>query len=124
MPLHYNIDPKERLVRIVGTGVVSMSSTIAEVERVAADPRFEPRFMVIFDLREVHYEAELKDGDELAAVLRQKKSDFQNKFAVVVPGSLLLLVKLYCLLANMAGFEKIMPFTDMEEAEKWCSAQA
>ena len=120
MPLTYEITQRDAHVRIIGTQAVSMPSMIAVVERVAADPRFQSHFTVIFDLQDARYTAELDDGDELAAVLRQKRNDFQNKFAVVVPESLGFMARLYCLLGNMAGFDKIRSFTDMEEAEKWC----
>ena len=86
MGLSYDIDPQEAHVRIIGTGPVSMPGMIAVVEQVAADPRFQSDFRVIFDLRAAKYTAELNDGDELAAVLRQKRSDFQNKFDFSVSG--------------------------------------
>jgi hypothetical protein len=118
--LSYDIDPQEGHVRIVGTGTVSMPSMIAVVERAAADPRFRSRFTVVFDLREAQYTAELSDGDALAAVLKEKRTDFQNRFALVVPESLHVLARLYCVLAGMGGFDKIRCFTDLREAREWC----
>jgi hypothetical protein len=120
MPLRYEIVAAERHVRIEGRGSVTMPGMIAVVERVAADPGFKPEFTVVFDLREASYAADLQDGDALAAILRQKKSDFRSRFAVVVPESLHFLAKLYCQLANIAGFDRIRCFTAMEEARQWC----
>ena len=71
-----------------------MTAMIAVIERVAADPRFRSEFTVIFDLRAATYEAELADGEALAAVLGKKRADFQNRFAVVVPESLHFLARL------------------------------
>ena len=122
MPLHYNIDPDEAHVCITGTGKLSMPAMIAEVERVAADPRFCSDFTVTLDLRDAEYSAELSDGETLVAVLKQKKTDFQNRFALVVPERLHFLARLYCELAHVAGFDKIQCFTCMEEARKWCWA--
>ena len=122
MPLDYSIDPDRAHVCIVGTGPVSMRSMIAVVERVAADTHFSSHFTVTFDLRDVEYTAELGDGNTLAAVLRRKDSDFQNRFAVVVSEPLHFLARLYCALTHMAGFDKIECFTDMEEAREWCGA--
>jgi len=68
-----------------------MTAMIAVIGWVVADPRFRSDFTVTFDLREATYDAELADGETLAAVLGKKRTDFQNRFAVVVPESLHLL---------------------------------
>jgi hypothetical protein len=120
MPLAYEIVAEDPQVRVVGTGAVSMASMIAIIQQVAADPRFRSQFTVTFDLRATTYTAELADGEALVAVLRQKKTDFQNRFAVVVPDALHVLGKLYCLLAAMGGFDKIKCFPSIEEAQAWC----
>ena len=124
MPLIYEIDSQEGLVTVRGTGTVSMPAMIEVIERVAADPQFRPRFTVIYDLREVQYTAELSDGEALARVLKQKKTDFQSRFAVLVPESLHFLARLYCVLANVAGFDKIQCFTDETQAREWCRGGA
>ena len=124
MPLSYVIVDEAPQVRVVGTGSLSMSAMISVMREVAADPLFHSHFTVTFDLREASYTAELADGDTLAAVLRQKKSDFQNRFALVVPESLHFLAKLYCSLVTMGGFENIKSFTSMDRAQEWCRMQA
>ena len=123
MSLSYVINPEKSHVQVFGAGKVTMPAMIEIIQKVAADSRFSPQFTVIFDLRGVQYTAELADGDALATVLRQRKNNFQNRFAVVVPEHLQVLAKLYCLLANMGGFDKIMPFTDMVKAGEWLSAR-
>ena len=122
MPLTYEIDPLAAHAQATAVGVVSMTAMIDVIERMAADPRYRTHFTIIFDLRVASYTAELSDGDALAAVLRQKKTDYQNRFAVVVGESLHLLARLYCLLANMAGFQLIRCFADMDEAQAWVRA--
>ena len=123
MPLGYDIVTEAPQVRVVGSGTVSMSAMIAIIGRVAADPRFHSHFTVTFDLRAATYTAELADGDALAAVLSQKNADFQNRFAVVVPESLHFLVRLYCALTALGGFDKIQCFASMDEAQEWCRMQ-
>jgi hypothetical protein len=120
--LHYSIDPERETALITGDGPMFMTTMIEAVEGVARDPAFRPRFTVIFDLRQARYTAMIADGDALADVLRKKGGDFRNRFAVVVPESLHILAKLYCLVVTMAGFDRIRCFTDMEEAERWCCA--
>ena len=122
MGLGYDIVDEAPYVRVVGTGAVSMSGMIAIFQKVAEDPRFHSHFTVTFDLRKATHRAELADGDVLAAVLNQKKTDFQNRLAVVVPESLHLLARLYCALTTLGGFDKIQCFTSLDQAQDWCRA--
>jgi len=123
MPIDYEISADAPQVRVVATGPVSMAEMIATIRKVAVDPDFRPSFTVTFDLRAATYTAELPDGDALASVLRQKKGNFQNRFAVVVPESLHVLGRLYCALAAVGGFDRIRCLTSMEQAEAWCRQQ-
>jgi hypothetical protein len=122
MPIDYDIVPEAPQVRVVATGAVTMAAMIAVFDRIAADPCFDSFFTLTVDMREASYTAELADGDALAAVLKQKKSNFQNRLALVVPQSLLFMGRLYCSLVTVGGFDKIRCFTDMEQAEDWCRA--
>ncbi len=122
MPVDYSIDPEESHVRVVGMEKVTMAKMIALFDQIADDPSFHSQFTVLVDLRTARYTAELADGDALAAVLRQKRTDFQNRLAIVVPPSLHVLTRLYCSLVRLGGFDKIECFTEMEPAEEWCRA--
>ena len=124
MSSEYTIDPKEGLVRIQCVGKISMAAAIEIFERVAADAHYQPHFRVLFDVRLARYTADLNDGDELVAVLRKKDRAYQNKVAVVVPESLHIIAKLYCLLSNTAGFDRIMTFTDLDQAKAWLSGSS
>ncbi len=119
MPVEYEIISDAMQARVVGTGAVSMAAMITIFDRIAADPLFHSHYTTLVDLRTARYTAELADGDALTAVLRQKKTDFQNKLALVVPESLHLLARLYCSLVTLGGFDKIHCFTDIEKAEEW-----
>lgn len=105
---------------ITGNGAVTMAGMIAFVEQVAADPRFRPQYTVILDLRRADYAADFEDGEKLAASLKRRRTDFQNKFAVVVADELYLLGKLYCVMSRMGGFEKLQCFKDLDQARAWC----
>jgi len=124
MSLEYTIDPKEGLVHIQGVGELSMPAAIAIFEKIAADTHFQSHFRVLFDVRLARYTAELSDGDELVAVLRKKDRAYQNKVAVVVPEFLHVIAKLYCLLSITAGFDRIMTFTELDQAKAWLSGSS
>ena len=120
MELHYDIDAGREHVRIAGTGRLTMPAMVAVVDRVAEDPRFSSRFSVLFDLSDAEYTAELGDGEAFVAALRRRLEDFQGRFALMVPTSLHFLAQMYCLLAQMGGFDRMQCFTDRDEALKWC----
>ena len=122
MGLRYEIDLAAARVQIIGTGRLSMPAMIAVVDEVAMDPRFDTHFTVIFDIRDADYTAELNDGDAFVTALNRREADFQNRFALVVPGSLLVLAKLFCLLAQVSGIDRIQCFTDIGLAQTWCGA--
>lgn len=119
MPVSYDIFSDDMHVKVVGTGKVSMSAMISLFDEIVADDRFRSHFTILVDLRSAKYTAEMADGDALAAVLRQKRTDFQNRLALVVPESLRVLARLYCALVKLGGFEQIRCFTEMEEAKGW-----
>jgi len=120
MGLDYTIDPSAAQVSVVGSGHLSMSQMLAVVERVAEDPRFRSQYTVIYDIRRSDYAARLEDGDAFAATLKRREASFQNRFALVVPESLHMLARLYCVVASVAGVDRLKCFTDMEAAAAWC----
>jgi hypothetical protein len=99
-----------------------MPEMIAVVDRIAADNRFRSDFAVIFDIRQCEYTAELADGDMFVQALHRRQESFQNRFALVVPDSLLVLASLFCLLAQVGGVDRIKSFTRIEDAGDWCAA--
>jgi len=120
MGMRYEIDQAVANVRIIGTGHLSMPEMISVVDAVAEDPRFCSNFTVIFDIRNANYTAELNDGDAFVAALKRREVNFQNRFALVVPESIHILAKLFCLLAQVSGIDRMQCFTDIGEARKWC----
>ena len=123
MPLQYEINPADETVHVIGTGMLLMPEMIAVVDEVAEDPAFHPDFCMLFDLRDGDYNAELRDGDAFVAALKRRMSNFQNRFALIVPPHLHFLAKLYSVLAEVGGFDQMKCFTDMDEARKWCGCQ-
>jgi hypothetical protein len=120
MGLTYNIDASAMQVRIVGSGPLTMAQMLAVVDRVAEDPLFRSLYTVIYDIRRVDYTAQLEDGDAFAAALKHREASFQKRFAIVVPEYLHVLARLYCLVASVAGVDRLKCFTEMEEAVTWC----
>lgn len=122
MPVGYDIISDDMHVNVVCTEKVSMSEMISIFDEIAADSRFQSNFTVLVDLRSARYTAELADGDALASVLKEQRTDFQNRLALVVPDSLHLMARLYCALVKLGGFEKINCFRNTEDAEEWYKA--
>jgi hypothetical protein len=120
MPLRYDIDSTKAHVHIIGTDRVTMPEMVEAVDRVAVDRRFCSHFTVIFDLRDAEYTAELNDGNVFVAALKRRQDNFQGRFALLLPASLQVLGSLYCLLAEVAGIDRMKCFTAVDEARKWC----
>jgi hypothetical protein len=120
MGLSHDMDPSEALVRVVGTGALTMPQMIAAVDRAAEDPRFHSDFAVVFDIRAGDYVPELDDGQAFAAALGRREEAFQGQFALVVPEHLHFLARLYCVVAEVAGVDRMKAFTDIDEALAWC----
>ena len=120
MRLSYDIDPSAAQARITGHGQLTMAQMLAVVDQVAEDARFRSHYTVVYDIRDVDYAAQLDDGDAFATTLKRREANFQNRIALVVPESLHLLARLYCVVARVAGVDRIQCFTDMEEALTWC----
>jgi hypothetical protein len=120
MPFCSDFDEPGQHVRVTGRGRVTMPETIAAIEEVERDSRFRPEFSLLLDIRAADYTADLQDGEVLAEVLRARRTAAPERIAIAVPESLVFLIKLYCLLANVAGFPAIRCFTDAAAAEEWC----
>jgi len=120
MSLLYEIDVEKGVVSIVGKGGLPMSTMIDVVDAVAEDHRFRSNFTVIFDLRHADYAAEISGGEAFVSALKRRQDDFLNRFALVVPEHLHVLAKLYSVLADVGGFDRMQCFLDIEEARRWC----
>ena len=120
MAIAYSVDSATAHVRLVGTGVVTMSMVVSTFDQIATDPAFRPHFTVLIDNRQSSYTAELQDGDELVLALKRRRDDFPSPVALLVPKSLHVLARLYCLLIETSGIHTVRCFTDMAEALQWC----
>lgn len=124
MAMRYSIDTAAGRVHIRGVGTLTMPAMIAAVDEVAADREFCSQFTLVFDISGGNYTAELDDGDAFVNLLKRRQDDFRGRLALVVPDSLVVLANLYCLLARVAGIDRMRSFTDVQEAERWCDASA
>ena len=107
-------------MRVTGAGKLSMPAMIAVVDAIAADPRFRSHLPVLFDIRQGDYTAELNDGDAFVAALKRRDADVQGRVALVVSESIHVLARLFCLLAEVSGIDRLRCFTNIGEARRWC----
>ena len=119
MGIHYNINASQARVEAVGSGKLTMPEMIAAVDEIAADARFHSGFSVVFDIQDAQYTAALDDGNAFVAALERRAGNFQKRFALVVPESLHVLGRLFCLLAQVKGIDRIQCFTDLAAAREW-----
>ena len=120
MGLRHDIVSGKKIVLITGEGDLRMPEMLDAVEKLACDPEFSSDYAVILDLRHADYTAEIDDGDAFVAMIKRRKNDFRNRFALLVPEHLHFLARLYSLMAGIAGFDRMKCFTDRDEALRWC----
>ena len=53
MPMTYEIDPEARLVRLLGTGLITDEEMVRCISTLRADPRLEPDMNTLSDMREI-----------------------------------------------------------------------
>jgi hypothetical protein len=124
MSLRYLIDEAGAHVRISGSGRLTMEEMTELIDRIATDSRYRQDFGVVFDLRNAHYTPELNDGNLFVGVITRRQTEFRGRFALVVPESLHVLASLYCVLAEVAGFDRLKCFRDLGDACAWCGVTA
>jgi hypothetical protein len=117
MGMSYGIDRERRLVRSRMWGAVSTADFMDLTSRIVVDPRFEPDFRALGDLREVTVLA----GDALtfgSLASSQVYVPGTRRATVASQDEVVEMLQLFA--GYSARFGQVLRvFTDMEEAEHW-----
>lgn len=121
MQYSYTISKSERRARVTVEGTYDLAAAMRATQQLAEDPRFEPEFGILIDLRGMEYDAipkfeELETG---ATVTETKRDAFRGPVAVVsIPGPFFDVVRLGVSRALLFDINS-EPFLDLASAEKW-----
>jgi hypothetical protein len=117
MGMSYSIDRERRLVRSRMWGAVSTADFMDLFSRVVTDPRFEPDFRALSDLREVT----VLTGDSMtfgSIASSQLYLPGTRRASVASKDDVLEMLRLFATYSARFG-QMVRVFTDLAEAEKW-----
>lgn len=121
MPITYQIDPKQNLIRTTATGVLTDADILAMKRQMLEDPDFRPGMRELTDVRAIEKLAVTTEG-----VRRMVEHDQQNRadisshrLAIVVSEEAAYgMSRMYQTMTETA-MEHVGVFRSMEEAKKW-----
>ena len=117
MGMSYTIDRERRVVRSRMWGAVTTADMADLFSRILIDPRFEPDFRALADLREVT----ALSGDSMAFGTIASTEVYlpgTRRAAVATNDSVLELMRLFAAYSRRSG-QTVRVFTELEEAERW-----
>ena len=119
MPFTYRIAEDECVAYVSASGAVDVRSSVEAMGELSRDPKFDPDYKVVVDLREMQYRPSLGELKVIAWALGHEKASFRNKVAVVLSETARKRrAKVYSKFGRMAGFALEL-FPDMEGALEW-----
>lgn len=120
MPLEHVIDVEHQLVRSRGWGELTDADVIGHQARVAADPRFNPDFNQLVDLRDVTGTQDLS-GRTIEQVSRKTVFSPTSRRAVVAASAAVFGIgRMGALYREVAGGKDVIRvFQAMEDALQW-----
>ena len=121
MPVTWNFAVEEELVTAQAKGPTTYEQCISMLEEVSGDPRHDPRFKVLVDVRGIDYSPSVAEVRQLAEALVERRESFSKGMAVIVdPGPHYDLAELCSRLAKSQGFT-LACFGTEPLARDWCS---
>jgi len=114
----YEFNTKDSICIVKGVGEINLKESIAAMIYVANHKDFRQNFKIVVDNTGMIYHPSFNDLLGIVSMLKQLKSSFQNKIAIVTQPKMSVVTKLvevYCELADM----KVKSFTKVEKALLW-----
>ena len=119
MPYDVSIDAAARRVHVRAVGPTTFEEARATMNRLVADPGFEPTYSILFDGREMEYLATYEDAIQFRDLFQKMKEKFRGPIAVVVQGTARYGVsRMIASLLDLVGV-RMEAFLSLPEAETW-----
>jgi hypothetical protein len=122
MPCSYTILPESRFVYTRGWGVVTDAAILAQARALKSDPRFQPSFAQIYDLRDGTI-AFTSAGLREVALISPFGAGARRAFVSGPSDSLFGMVRMYEVLREPVG-DEVMVFHGVDEALCWLGTRA
>jgi hypothetical protein len=122
MPCSYTILPESRFVYTRGWGVVTDAMILAQAHALKSDPRFQPSFAQLYDLREATL-AFTSAGVRAVALESPFGAGARRAFVSGPSDSLFGMVRMYEALRERAP-DNVEGFRSVHEALRWLGTSA
>jgi len=122
MPYRWVVDSTARIVLVRGWGPMDLDESLKAPHDLLADPRFDPEYGVLVDLRELEYVPKADDVIAIAKNLVDLGSVLRGRVGVVVPGELTTAAEVGAAMAAAGGFP-FQVFTEPDSARDWLSGK-
>jgi hypothetical protein len=125
MPVDYQIDASERLIRTRCTGAVSLAEVVAHFRALEADPLLPDQLDVLLDFSEL---TTFPDSDQVRSVALEVRHLLSkvswNNCAIVAPRDLAFGIGRMFEMISEPYFHATMVFRRLPEAEQWLRTHA
>ena len=118
MPYDIEVDPEARIAYVTGRGSTDSDEGHAVLVELAAHPDFEPGFGLMWDLRDLQYEATADDMMTGFKNVVRFKPLLRSRMAIIVGPAMETPSELSAALYETAGFETRV-FWELDEARAW-----
>jgi hypothetical protein len=118
MPLTYQVDKENHVVRSRGTGVLTMADLLGYFAETRADPAFDEGMQRVMDLREVTQLPSSEDIRTLASFARNKAPVQTARMAIIASSDLAFGVSM--MFKAFVGYgERLLVVRNEDEAMNW-----
>jgi hypothetical protein len=120
MPIRYEVNSAERVVRIEVRGSVGVTEVLDHLERLAADPSITPGMAALVDVRGLTRVPSLEEGEAMTRGFGVGYGRFAgSRRAFIVESTVMFgAVRQFAVTAQRWGVE-IAPFVDESAALRW-----
>ena len=121
MAFEYTVNLAQEHVRMIGTGPFAGREWINGIRQLAADPRYQPHFTILIDLRALKFEpSRQSEVVEVAEILAGLEAWYKNHIAIVAQGAALLAAEALAVFVRISGHISMRVFIDESAAELYC----
>jgi hypothetical protein len=117
----YNIDisKNNKTITINASGQYDLDSTKNLIHKVIMDPRFNPEYDLLVDIRDVKYIPKINEIFSISNFVLSFKQYFKKKIAIIASGEILIkMFKVSSVFISKQGMQSYV-FQNPQEAVKW-----
>lgn len=118
MPAFYKIDKERRLVLSTASGVFTLADAVEHMEKLSADPDFDPGFSQISDF--THVTRIDLSGEEIRCLAQRTIFSANSRRAFITPNETMFgIARMFEILRGLEGEKGIRIFRTLEQALDW-----